>query len=217
MVDTEREEAGPQANEAPAAWWKCVVAALPELFIGLQFLAAARTGKPFLGSDPGGLTAAMQAEFLVIHSMAFLGVVALWKPKDAKGERQRAGVFVVLFLLYAIMSLSGGFKTFVIFFGMTSVTYLGLLLNWNSPSAMLQLGARWGVGFILFLAAIGIFGVPSHVNSWPAYPYEVLRAGAFYFLALATVELTGLYLRAIPRLSRPILDRMRSIKDSAVD
>jgi hypothetical protein len=205
MLEGERET---EEGEAPAPWWKCIVAALPELLVAAQFLMVARTRQPFLGAEPQWLTAAMQAEFLVIHSMAFLGLLALWKPADPKGQKTRAVAFWGLFALYTIMALSAGFAQFLLFVGLTFVTYLGLFLNWNSPSAKLQLGARWAVGFVLFLVALHIFGAPSNVGDWGGRA-SVLRAGALYFFALAAVELSGLYLRVIPRNSARLLGTLR--------
>lgn len=203
-----RVEREPQAAEAPAPWWKCVLAAAPELIVGLQFLMVARTRKPFLGATPQWLGAVMQAEFLVIHSMAFLGLLALWKPADARAAQTRAVAFWGLFALYVALALYAGVDQLVVFVGLTFVTYLGLFLNWRSPSALLQLGARWGASFILFLAALEIFGAPEDVDKWDA-ERSVIRAGALYFLALAAVELSGLYLRVIPRHSRRLLGAFR--------
>jgi len=174
----------------------------------------ARTGKPFLGASRDWLTAAMQAEFFVIHSMAFLGAMALWKPADAKAAKARAWIFWGLFAAYVAMALAAGFQQFLIFAGLTFVTYLGLFLNWRSPSALLQLGVRWGASFILFLAALEIFGAPEDVDKWDGRR-SVIRAGALYFLALAAVELSGLYLRVIPRNSRRILAGLRKSGDSS--
>lgn len=86
--------------EAPAPYWKCVVAALPCLLAGLEFLNLATTGKPFFGGGWKELTLIMQVEFLVIHSMAFLGLIALWRPEDAKAKLTRAIAFWGLFGLY---------------------------------------------------------------------------------------------------------------------
>lgn len=199
---------GSEQGEAPAPWWKCLVAALPELLVATQFLAVARTRDAYLGATPQWLTAAMQAEFLVIHSMAFLGLLALWKPADAAGRKTRAVAFWGLFALYTALALSAGFKQLLLFVGLTFVTYLGLFLNWNSPSAMLQLGARWAVGFLLFIVALGIFGTPENVSDWGGHA-SVLRAGAFYFFGLAAAELAGLYLRVIPRNSARLIALLR--------
>lgn len=197
--------------DAPAPYWKCVVAALPELIVGLEFLVLAATRKPLFGADAKALTLLMQVEFLVIHSMAFLGLVALWRPQDEKARKTRAIVFWGLFGLYSLASLNQGWRFFAVFFGLTFVTYLGLFLNWRSESAKLQLGARWAVGFVAFLVANGIFGTPKNVGEWAGLA-PVVRAGALYFLALGAVELSGLYLRVIPRNAGAIRTQLRKSK-----
>ena len=200
------------ARDAPdpaAPWWKVVVAALPELVVGLQFLAVALHSKPFLGADRRMLTTLMQAEFLVIHSMAFLGLLALWKPADDKGRQTRAWVFWGLFGLYCAAAISQGFAYFTVFFGLTFVTYLGLFMNWRSESALLQLVARWAFGFVVFLTAIGICGTPKKVDHWTGSS-SVITAGVIYFLVLAALELSGLYLRVIPRHAAQIRESLRN-------
>jgi hypothetical protein len=186
------------ASDAPAPWWKVIVAGLPELVVGLQFLAMALSSKPLFGASAKTLTTLMQAEFLVIHSMAFLGLIGLWKPADDKGRQTRAVAFWGVFGLYCVMAASQGLQYFLVFFGLTFVTYLGLFMNWRSESALLQLGARWGIGLVVFLTAVGVFGTPKNVSEWTGRA-SVVRAGAAYFLVLAAIELSGLYLRAIPR------------------
>ena len=206
------ERASAQDEPDPAApWWKVLVAALPELAVGLQFLAVALHSKPFLGADRKMLTTLMQAEFLVIHSMAFLGLLALWKPADDKGRQTRAWGFWGLFGLYCVVAISQGFAYFTVFFGLTFVTYLGLFMNWRSESALLQLGARWALGFVVFLAAIGICGAPKNVGHWTGHS-SVLTAGVIYFLVLAALELSGLYLRVIPRNAQAIITALRKSK-----
>ena len=202
-------QAGPIADEAPAPYWKCVLAAAPELFVGLQFLMVGLYKKPFLGATRPWLAAAMQAEFLVVHSMAFLGLIALWKPVDAAAARLRAGLFWVTFALYAAAALKAGWPLFLIFIGLTFVTYLGLFLNWRSPSAQVQLGVRWAVGMALFLVALGVCGAPQDVGSWTRSS-SVIAAGALYFFSLAAVELSGFHLRYIPPRSQRILAWLRS-------
>jgi hypothetical protein len=186
------------AGDAPAPWWKVVVAGLPELAVALQFLALALHAKPLFGASARALSTLMQAEFLVIHSMAFLGLIGLWKPADDRGRQTRAVTFWAVFALYCAMAISQGLQYFLVFFGLTFVTYLGLFMNWRSESALLQLGARWAIGFVVFLVALGVFGTPKSVNEWTGKA-SVIRAGAAYFFVLAALELSGLYLRVIPR------------------
>jgi hypothetical protein len=200
-----------EQDEAPAPYWKCVAAALPELGVAWQYFEAGRARGP--RTDWSWLTGAMQAEFLVIHSMAFLGLLALWKPKDAKQAQTRAVAFWGLFALYLLLAWKAGPHQLATFAGLTFVTYLGLFLNWRSESALVQLGARWFVGFVLFIAALQIFGAPKNASQW-AGRASVVHAGALYFLALALVELSGFYLRFLPPRAARIAAAFRKGKVS---
>ena len=193
----------PRAADAPAPWWKVALAGLPELLVGLHFLAVVnRWDSPF-AVKPRDLTLLMQVEFLVIHSTAFLGFVGLWRPENAAGRKTRAVAFWGLFGLYCLMAGSQGSKYLLVFFGLTFVTYLGFFMSWGARSARQQLVARWTLGFVLFLVAGGFFGAPQNVGHWGGRD-SVLKAGALYFLALAALEFSGLYLRTIPRHSEKI-------------
>ncbi len=201
----------PTEEEKPAPYWKCVLAALPDLLVALQFLVAGVYRKPFPGTDRQWLYAMMQMEFLVIHSMAFLGFVALWKPVDRAAARARAAIFWGLAALYGAMALKFGWNHLAIFAGLTVSTYLGLFLNWRSPSAQLQLGVRWLLGTVIFVAAIIACGAPKRVNAW-ANSSAVLYAGTLYFFALAAVELSGFHLRYIPPRAQRLIAWLRTGK-----
>ena len=195
-------ELEPDPGETPAPWWKCVAAALPNLLLGLQFLLVAATGRAFYAVTPEALTTVMQAELWVLNSMTFLGLVGLYRPVGRARKVLRTVAFWGLFAIYVYMILeSGGVQQLLIFVAATFVTYLGLFLNWNSPSALLQLGARFIVCFVLFILVPKFFGAPSNVNTWVGLE-SVLRGGAAYFLLLGALELSGLYLRFIPRHAR---------------
>ncbi|MBI1942245.1 MAG: hypothetical protein HYS35_01165, partial [Betaproteobacteria bacterium] len=53
-----------------------------------------------------------------------------------------------------------------------------------------------------------IFGAPQSVNAWTGKA-SVIRAGAAYFLVLAAIELSGLYLRTIPRNAARLREWLR--------
>jgi hypothetical protein len=198
--------------EQPAPWWKCVVAALPAIATAAQFYAMAGASRqPLFGAGRETLTRIMQVEFLVIHSMAFLGLVALWKPGDAAGRRTRAVLFWGLAGLYCLAAGSRGGESLLVFLGLSFVTYLGLFLNWHSPSAMVQLGARWLVGTALFLIALGVFGAPKNAGEWLGRQ-SVIKAGTLYFASLALLELAGFFQRRVPRWAPGILKALRESK-----
>lgn len=199
------EAAAAQADDAPAPYWKCLAGALPDLFLALQFLMVMVRGQPFLGADVRGLTGLMRVEFLVIHSTAFLGALALWKTQTVGQARARTVGFWGLFALYILLALKGGLLQLAAFLFLTVSTYLGLFLNWRSPSVVVQLGVRWVVGFLIFIVVVGVLGTPKDVDRWVGNG-QVMLAGLVYFAAIGLVELSGFYLRFIPRHARFILD-----------
>lgn len=203
-------------DDAPAPWWKCAAAALPELLVALQFLAFALWQAPLLGAGRETLTTVMQVEFLVIHSMGFLGLIGLWRPEDARGRVQRAIAFWGLFGLYCLVAIHQGSTYFVLFFGLGFATYLGLFMNWGSPSAQMQLVARWICGFVAYMIANAVFDTPRNVSAWTGRT-SVIHAGALYFLGLAALELSGLYLRVIPRHAERIREFVRQAERAGKD
>ena len=199
-----------QPDDAPAPYWKCVAAALPDLFLALQFLMVAVRGQPFLGAGVRGLTGLMRVEFIVIHATVFLGALALWKTETAGQARARAACFWGLFTLYFLLALKGGVLELAAFLFLSFSTYLGLFLNWRSSSALVQLGVRWVASFVIFLFAVGVCRTPKDVDRWVGNA-DVLLAGAIYFAALGLVELSGFHLRYIP----PRANRIRAFVASA--
>jgi hypothetical protein len=183
-----------------------VVAGLPELAVGLQFAALA-WAKPYAAMSAAAGANLMRAEFLVIHSFAFLGLIGQWQPPDAKGRKTRAVAFWGLFGLYCVMAAWQGWQFFFTFFGLCFVTYLGLFMTWRTDHAVFQLWARWGIGTAIFLVALGVFDAPKNAENWSGR-MSVVKAGALYFLALAALEMSGLYLRSIPKHREAIADWM---------
>ena len=196
-------------DEPLPPYWKCLVAALPELLVGIQFLMATMYRNPILGVGREQLTAMMQTEFLVIHAGGMLGWFLLMKPESRGGRIARALFCLALFGIYLVIaSWSEGLQGVIAFAGLTIATYLGLLLNLRSHTAKTQLAARWFVGFAIFLVAIETWPVSTDVKDW-AGDMNAVRAGAFYFLCLAAVELMGLYLYWVPLFWPPMSKWLR--------
>lgn len=159
--------AGRPDSDPAAPWWKCVVAALPEFAVAIQFLLAQlQVFAP--GVTRRGLTSVMQVELLVIHSIAFLGMIALWQPAGRSGRVLRALLFWGVCGIYVAFSIGfgRGYDHLLMFPGLTLVTYLGLFMSWNRPGAVVQLGARWLAAFLIFIVASGVAGAPRSVDSW---------------------------------------------------
>jgi hypothetical protein len=174
--------------------------------VGWQFYALEEGGRPAFGASPEDLVAALQVEFIAIHATAFLFMFGL----SGDSKLVRAISFWGLFAFYAGLAYATSEKHFLLFIGLTFVTYLGMFLNWRSPSAMLQLGARWFVAFTFFMYVTNYYGTTPDVGSWTSQP-AVMAAGRFYFFGLAAVELTGFYLRWIPRNGALFLEAIRRL------
>jgi hypothetical protein len=190
--------------DAPAPYAMCIIAALPPLTVGWGFHAFAEGGDALFGANAQDLTAALQMEFLAIHATAFLCMFGLGQ--DTKLGRTIA--FWGLFAGYAALAYASGTKYFVLFVGTTLVTYLGMFLNWRSATAMMQLGARWFVAFTLFLYSTHYYGASVDIQNWTS-DAQVMAAGRFYFIGLGVAELTGFYLRWIPRHGELFMEAIR--------
>ena len=200
-------------NPPLAPWWKCFVAAAPTLLLGTQFLVVALTGKAFFFATPQALTAVMQAEFLVIHSVFFLGMFAFYRPAGVARRAFRAAAFWGLFAFYVYHAMESGLDQALTFVTATFVTYLGVFLNWHSPSALLQLAVRYAVCFPAFILIPKLFDAPGNVGAWTGLE-SVLQGGAAYFLLLGALELSGLYLRFIPRYAPRLLESWRNAENA---
>ena len=195
-------------DEPPASWWKVLLAALPLLAVGLHYLLVSR-GTAVFGATPERLGAAMQVEFMVIHSTLFIGWMALWKPPTRRAAIIRAiGLWGIFFVVYIAWLRERGLEDLLIFLGATLVTYLGLFLNWRSDTARIQLAVRWLVTFLVFMLAT--HGAGGLVNLWSGpRALDAVNGGALYFLALGAIELTGFYLRWIPLNARRLIDSLK--------
>lgn len=137
----------------------------------------------------------MELEFLAIHAGAFLGLLILWAPL----KRSRRVLRIVGLLFFCFLYLAGGYSTLrwsgVIEIGaMIFTSYSGLL--WSAdPSRKArigEIGARWFLGFIVFLFVINGLSLPGDVGTWHKSA-DVLLAGAIYFAVLGLLELSGIY------------------------
>jgi hypothetical protein len=184
-------------GEAPAPWWQCIVAALPNLFLSFQFVMAALAGKA-LFATPEWLTAVMQVEMFVIHSMGIVGAFLFYKPASAWRALGRVLILIGLFALYLFVAYTMGFDRVVVFVSAAFATYFGVIFSWGSRTAIDQLGTRWIVCAVVWWAAVNAFDLPKEVKDWAGLG-ATLWAGALYFLALGAIELSGFYLRTVPR------------------
>ncbi len=163
------------------------VAAL--LLTAATYRSAVRAARPWFGFTREWLATMMQIEFLVIHSFAFIMLVAWWKPQTVPLKVLRWTVFAAFsgLYLYAAFESEGGWASVAAFLGLTAVTYLGAMLRRLATGEMVLLGFRWLFNSFAFLFLADKLGLPDTVNDWAGRP-EVLNFGFWYFAALALVE-----------------------------
>lgn len=161
-----------------------------------MLLAAAATygsaiwaARPWFGLTREWLTVSMQIEFLVIHSFAWIMLIAWFKPKTLRLKILRWAAFLAFaaLYLYAAFESKGGWASVGTFLGLTGITYLGAMLRRISVGEMILLGVRWFFNSFAFLFLSDKLGLPGTVNNWAGLP-GILEFGLWYFVALAAFE-----------------------------
>lgn len=147
----------------------------------------------------------MELEFLAIHAGAFLGFLILWSPL----KRSRRLLRCVGLLVFSFLYLAGGYSTLrwsgVIEIGaMIFTSYSGLFWSADAKrtARIMETGARWFLGFIVFLFVINGLSLAGDVATWHKSA-DALLAGAIYFAVLGLLELSGIY-----RLVRKNADKL---------
>lgn len=138
----------------------------------------------------------MQLEFLAMHAGAFLGLLLFWAPAT-KGGRAARTIGILIFSALYLLGAYGemGWLGTVEFSLLIGLTYAGLIIPDRSAARLgrvAEVGVRWLFTLVAFMIVGGIAGTPSDVGTWPEHR-SVLIFGAFYFLVLGLMELTGLY------------------------
>lgn len=168
-------------------------ATLPNASVALLFLLALR-GVANAWTDATHLCRLMQVEFLVIHSMGFLGLLVLSKVENLLDAILRGCLALGLMGMYGLFAvkidgLTGGLE----FLSAAFATYAGIFFTGAEDDMKSQVIKRWIVTGILFLVLAGVFRMPESVNSWRGD--ACLRYGMAYFALLALMEASGLYNR----------------------
>jgi hypothetical protein len=187
----------PPAADVPAPYWKCVVAAGPQLLLALQFLLA-HWDIRFLGASDANLTSAVAVEALAIYVAMVVCLSGLFLSGGRFLRAFRNYQIGLAFAVTAMVSFALGVAAALQFIAMTVVTYLGLFMSWNHPSVLLQAASRWAVAYAALALAASMFHAPESITNWRGDP-RVLDAGTLYFFLIAAVELSGLHLRIVPR------------------
>jgi hypothetical protein len=184
-----------------------VVAAIPDLALGLVFLAAWIAPRALQQNLIGQLIVVMLMEFIIIHSSAFMGL-AMFKPGPRRARVMSVlglGAFYTLF----VVGFALAFQTIwplVSFWGLTLNRLLSVILG-QAPDGQEQLFIRkgWAASAILYLGFAFLTVVPPvprlgvtpdvvsalHLPSsglWISQPWRVLAFGFLYYTATAISE-----------------------------
>ncbi|MFH0953554.1 MAG: hypothetical protein V1873_04425 [Verrucomicrobiota bacterium] len=150
--------------------------------VAAQCFVAWRFDYVFPSGRGRALIPIMLVEFLVIHSSAFLGLVALIPPEGAL-KKVKAGCFAAFFLVYAGMAIKYADVASALFFVyLTGAKFLGYRLNPPKLQERWIIGLRWFVYFLVFMGA-GAFFERSFTSR------DNLPFGLLYFSILALLEL----------------------------
>ncbi len=151
-------------------------------------------GRPLLGMDARWLVAVVRVEFLAVHSFPFVMLVALRRPRLPQYQGLRVLMLGLLFLMYFALAHSvAGWQGVFLFASLAAITYLGFLVNLEAGIRKFpELGLRWLCNYVLLVFLATWFQLPSEAASW-SIEDGILSVGGLYFLALAGLELSGLY------------------------
>jgi hypothetical protein len=185
-------------SAAPAAvsTRTCLLAALPELALALCFgFALFRLFLPLMGPTVFGPL--LQLEFLALAATLFMGVATLAEAQTAEQALGRRVLFWGIFAFFLLGALDSGVG--IGFVAVMLATNVGVLLTRQPDTVAVQLVARSCVSFFLLVFCLLLAGQRDELAHWRATGATFL-AGALYFTVLALLEMSGLFLRTLPRL-----------------
>lgn len=208
-----------------------IFTALPDFVLGVTFLATWIAPERMRDGIVGYLLLTILLEFIIVHSSAFMGTVAI-----AKTDRRRKvvgilglGVFYSLFAAGFALSFSTWWP-FVAFWMLTANRLLGVILH-RAPEGEEEMYIRtsWAAGAVFYLLAAGLtvvppvprFGLtPAFVAAeqlpggglWIDEPHRAIAFGVIYYFMMTWSELRG------HRWARSGLPRTKPVESkSAVD
>lgn len=186
-----------------------VIAAIPDLGIGMTFLITWIDPLALGGGMVRHLLLVMMIEFIVIHSAAFMGSVAIAQ----KGAWRTIGAIVGFGLFYSVFAgaFSLAFRTWwplVAFWGLTLNRLLRVILGGafseNEKELMTKEWATTGalyviLVFVTLFPPLPRFGITPAVvaaqelpgsGAWIDDPHRVIAFGFLYFTILAVISLS---------------------------
>ena len=190
------ETVSPQvAGQEP--YWKCIVAAAPQLLLALEFELVIRGYAPF-GLTASDLTAAMAGEAIAVYAALVIGMLCLFLSGSSAWRTVRNFQVVAVMIGITAAAYAMGAAEAIQFLAMILFTCLGLLMSWRNPAATLQVVSRCVAAYAALAIAAVLCNTPQEINKWAA-DARVLQAGSVYFFIIAAVELSGLHLQYVPR------------------
>jgi hypothetical protein len=175
--------------------WKYLRSALPDLSVAAAYAIVSLGGIVIPHMTRERLAYLITIQFLVIHSFAFLGLLALGKPQ-MRGQRTAQWViFVALLTLYTVFAFgAGGFSGILSLYSLAVVNYFGFLLNITSNRAKLHLVTRWATSTFLYAFGYAITGAEMRLSTHHgSIKDNILYFGMLYFAALGLLEWSGFY------------------------
>lgn len=187
-----------------------IFSALPDFVLGVTFLATWIAPERMRDGMIGYLLLTMLLEFIIVHSSAFMGTVALANT-DRRVKARRIFGFGVFYSLFAAgFALAfGTWWPFVAFWSLTANRLLGVLLH-RAPEGEEQLYVRlsWAAGAVFYLLGVFIttlfpiprFGITPAVVAaealpgsglWIDQPHRVIAFGVIYYFLMTWSELRG--------------------------
>ena len=174
---------------------RTLVSAVPIAGTFVCYALVRQTGQPIFGLDAELLGLGVEVEFIVLHSIGFLGLLALVRPPRAEWAMLKWLAVALLGSMYLNGAHNmGGSHGVLLFLSLTIATYLGFFLRFMSSGAAVSLAVRWFISLALLGVASGISGVEGDLEqvAW-SDPNVGLRLGQWYFGLLLAVEITGIY------------------------
>ncbi len=179
----------------PFIYWKNLLSAFPCFVMFLLYSGWIGWLNRLAGMEGDELCLVMGIEFIVIHSFAFIFLIAIAKPTAIKWKIMRwLGFWGLLALYFWMAHYQYGMRGLVSFIAITIVTYIGLLLRLNSIRLTVQLVARWIFTFIAYVVSMGTSGMPEIVSNWGSSD-NIHMFGMMFFLFIGFLEWTGIYQR----------------------
>lgn len=188
--------------------WKCLAAGLPAVAMAAASLSALR-GHEWSFLNRTVLTRTMMAEFLVVHSIAFLGLLVFWKTRTRKQVAVKWTCFAMLIAVYSLMALASGLDMFLMFFLGAGVSYFGVILNLTPQEQKKQLVARWIFCMCAYLLSIGCTETPEAVETWTDNR-SVVASSLMYCVLLALAEFSGMYYLKVADFSPKFVAAIRN-------